>query len=275
MPTLTDRFAQSVGHHFVTLSCVQHPHDAGEMRIHVLSGFIVEILGEWFYMTAGHILRRIRQAIDAGSTFDVWRFGDQTAGNRFNNMAVPYFFESEKWFVLEDSDAGLDYATVHIGGLYRKQLEAGGVSAIEKSAWSDYTAEHDHWALVGIPSETVVYDGKTEIAARVVVAPLVPADAPPGGDTKASNQFYAKLAEDSGSFVTNVDGMSGGPIFMLKFVHDTWRYSVIGVQSAWYPSQRLIVGCPFATFGNALEPVVEEALLLAQNQKLGLQPGAA
>jgi hypothetical protein len=33
------------------------------MRIHLFSGFVVDIAGEWFYVTAGHILRDIRKAL--------------------------------------------------------------------------------------------------------------------------------------------------------------------------------------------------------------------
>ena len=162
-------------------------------------------------MTAGHILKRIRIAIEAGSTFDIWRLGDQTAGNHFNNTAVPYLFELGSWYVLEDSSLGLDYATVHIGGLYRKQLEAGGVAAIAKNAWSDHVTEHDYWALVGIPSETVAYDGESVISARVVVAPLVPTLPPSAAEQKVLNQFYAKLSDGSEDYVSDMDGMSGGP----------------------------------------------------------------
>ena len=230
------------------------------MRVHVFSGFVVDVAGEWFYVTAGHILRDIRKAVEAGSTFDVWRLGDHTAGNRFNNTAVPYAFELDHWLVLEDSSAGLDYATVHLGGLYRQQLEAGGVVAIAKDAWSDHIADYDHWALVGIPSETVSYDGKTIIAARVVLAPLTPAEAPPLAEQKAQNQFYAKLADDSEQFVKDIVGMSGGPLFMLRNSDGTWKYSIIGVQSAWYPSARIVAACPFSSFGYALEPIVKEAL---------------
>ena len=264
MTTLTNLFARSAGQHFVTLSCVQQPHDSGQAKIQVFSGFVVEVAQEWFYITAGHILRRIWTAIEAGSTFDIWRLGDQTASSRFQDKAIPYSFEFDKWLVLEDSSAGLDYATVHIGGLYRQQLEAGGVIAIGKDAWSDHLAEHDHWALVGIPSETVSYDGKSLISARVVVAPLAPADIPPAARDKALNQFYAKLADDSEQFVTDIDGMSGGPVFMMKFVDGIWKYSVIGVKSAWYAQSRVVAVCPFTSFASALEPIVEEARLLAQ-----------
>ena len=73
------------------------------------------------------------------------------------------------------------------------------------------------------------------------------------------NQFYGKLAEDSEQFVTDIDGMSGGPVFMLKFVDEIWKYSVIGVQSAWYAKSRVVAICPFASFANALEQVINEA----------------
>lgn len=263
MTDFTERVAKSVGRHFVTLSCVQHPLGTGDMKVHVFSGFVVAVGGEWFYMTAGHILRDIRQAIQGGSIFEIWRLGDQTAGNRFPDTAIPYDFDLDKWFVLEDEEAGLDYATTHIGGLLRQLLNAGGVTALDRNAWGNHVTEHEHWALIGIPRETVAYDRKTVISARVVMAPLIATVAPPLADQKAKNQFYARLADGSETFVQDVDGMSGGPVFMVHQVGETWKYKVIGVQSAWYRSSRVVAICPFSSFGEALEPVVEEALQLA------------
>ena len=264
MSTFTDRVARSIGRHFVTLSCVQHVPEPQAMHVHVFSGFVIDIAGEWFYVTAGHILRRIRIALESGSIFDIWRLGDQTAGNRFNNTAVPYAFEIKDWCVLEDESVGLDYAAVHLGGLYRQLLETGGVIAIGRDAWSDHLAEHEHWALVGIPSESVSYDGQTVIKARFVMAPLSPTEPPPLAESKAKNQFFAKLADDSEGFVNDVDGMSGGPVIMLRHTGEAWKYNVIGVQSAWYRSARVVAACPFASFAYALEPVVFEALTKAK-----------
>lgn len=250
----------SVGRHFVTLSCVQRRHGPDETLIHVFSGFLMDVKGEWFYMTAGHILRDIRIALKGGSTFDIWRLGDQTAGNRFQDTAVPYGFDIDQWFVLEDAASGLDYATVRITGLYRKQLEAGGVTALDKNTWGDHLTAHDHWVLVGIPKETVSYDGKTIISSRFVMAPITSTEAPPFAERRAENKFYARLADDSERVVNNIDGMSGGPVFLLRLVDDIWKYNVIGVQSSWYPSSRVVAVCPITTFGEALEPLVEEAL---------------
>ncbi len=246
----------------MTLSCVQHLPNSNEERIHVFSGFVIAVRGEWFYMTAGHILRDVRIALEGNSTFDIWRFGDQTAGNKFRDTAIPYAFDIEQWLVPEDADAGLDYAAVHIGGLYRKQLEAGGVVALDRNAWGDHLSEHNHWVLAGIPKETVSYDGKTVISAKFVMAPLTSTDAPPLIEHRTENKFFARLTDDSEYFVSDIDGMSGGPVFMLRLDDDTWKYKVIGVQSGWYQSRRVVAVCPFALFGEALEPIVEEALQL-------------
>lgn len=253
---LNERFMKSVGRHFVTLSCVRTFPGEHEEKTFVFSGFLIEVKDVWFYVTAGHILRDIRKALSQGAAFDVWRLGDQTAGNRFNNSAVPYGFDINRWGVIENDELGLDYAVVPLEELYCRQLQAGGAVPITKVAWGDHVTEHDHWALVGVPSETVSYDGKTLITAKVVVAPLDPVDAPPAAGSRTQNQFYGRLKDDSVGMLKDVDGMSGGPIFALKKVDGTWKYSAIGVQSAWYKKSRTIVACPLSSFAIALEELV-------------------
>lgn len=267
MSNLTRRVAQTVGKHFVTLSCVQYPPADSPAKVLVFSGFVVDVSGEWFYVTAGHILRDIRTALASDSSFDIWRLDDQTAGNRFNGKAVPYDFDAESWFVLEDVRTGLDYAAVHLRDFYRLQLEAGGVTPIARNAWSDHVTEHDHWILVGIPSETVEYDGETVITGRVVMSPLVPANEPDLAGDRANNQFYAKPIDGSDQFFNDADGMSGGPVFTLKKVSGQWVYGVMGVQSAWYSTSKILAICPFSSFGLALEEVVAEARAI-QTQSL-------
>jgi hypothetical protein len=256
--SLTARFMKSVGRHFVTLSCVRTIPGVEEEKIFVFSGFLIDVKGVWFYVTAGHILRDLRTAIGQGAKFDVWRLGDQTAGSRFNNSAIPYGFDIDRWGVIEDDRRGLDFAVVSLEELYCRQLHAGGAVPIAKDAWGDHVMDHDYWALVGVPSETVTYDGKTLIEAKVVVAPLEPVDPPATAGSKAENQFYGHLKDDSIGMLRNVDGMSGGPVFSVKKVNGTWKYMVIGVQSAWYESSRVIAACPFSSFGAALEDLVSE-----------------
>jgi hypothetical protein len=272
MPDLSRRVADSIRQHFVSLSCVQELPDSETRKILVFSGFVVEIADEWFYITAGHILRLIRTALSIGSTFDIWRLGDHTVANKFNGMAVPYDFELDQWCVIEDEDQGLDYAAIHLSSYYRRQLEAGGISPLTMSAWGTPDMNHDHWVLAGIPSESVTYDGITNIAARFVAAPLTATNAPPLAGARSQNQFYALLADGGEEVVRDIDGMSGGPVFMLKHEDGRWKYGVIGVQSGWYPSVRTIAACPFASFAFALEEVIQTA---QQQANSNAPPGAA
>lgn len=224
----------------------------------MFSAFVIEIHGEWFYITAGHILREIRRAMDAGSVFDVWRLDDQTAGNLFGGKAIPYDFNADEWLVLRDETNGLDYAAVHLGGLYRKLLQVGGVIPIAWGAWWEPDGEHDEWALVGVPQETVRYDGVTQIAARVVLVPLMPADPPTAAGQKAQNQVYAKVKAGEECPFEDARGLSGGPVFALKKTEGEWGYGIMGVQSAWYPESKILAICPFPAFGNAIAKCLRE-----------------
>jgi hypothetical protein len=263
--SLTERFFKTVGRHFVTLSCLQRRRGIAEERALVFSGFLVKAGGVWFYVTAGHILRDIRKSLARGDTFDVWRLDDQTAGNSFGGAAIPYAFEIERWLVVEDEEIGLDYAVVLLEPYYCQQLKAGRAAPIDKVAWGDHVAEHDYWALVGFPSESIAYDKKSIITGRISLMPLEPVAEPTGAGRKAENQFYARI-KDLGN-VTDIVGMSGGPIFSLKKVDGAWKYKVIGVQSGWYPDARIIAACPFASLGLELEKLVESA-------KASMQPSA-
>ncbi len=257
--TLTERLYRTVGRHFVTLSCLQHSPVLAKSKLLIFSGFLVDVDDVWFYVTAGHILADIRRALASGSTFDVWRISDSTAGNRFNGMAIPYDFDPARWIVVSDPDRGLDYAAVAISDLYRSLLAAGGALPIGSDAWGTFVDESDGWALVGIPAESIDYDDETIIRAKVVVAPLKAASTPSGAGAKSENQFYASFADDPTAFVDDIDGMSGGPIFSLRKVDGTWKYAVIGVQSSWYKESSVLAACPFSSFGEALTDVVAEA----------------
>lgn len=70
---LNQRFMKSVGRHFLTLSCVRSLPGEREEKTFVFSGFLIEVKDVWFYVTAGHILRDIREALNQGATFDIWR----------------------------------------------------------------------------------------------------------------------------------------------------------------------------------------------------------
>lgn len=262
MTTFTERVFRSIGRHFVTLSCVASPPGSHYESLHVYSGFLIEVSGLWLYVTAGHVLREIESALDAGYKLSVWRLDDQTAGNSFEGKAIPIDFDIDRWIVLEDEEIGLDYAALPLDDLYRLGFEAGNASPFGKRSWGDHVARADHWVVVGLPNETVDYDGESTIQGRVVVALLEPTEPPRMAGARKENKFYARLKDGYEEYVTNIQGMSGGPIVALTNANNEWRYAVIGVQSGWYSSIRTISACPISSFGSALEALVDETIEL-------------
>jgi hypothetical protein len=263
----TKTFFRTAGRHFVTLSYKYTPprQSASARRTGVISGFMMDIGGLWFYVTAGHVIVEIREAFESGGKFEVWRFDDQTAGNAFKGAAVPYDFYVEKWFVLHDDDVGMDYATVHLEGLVRQNLQAGGVVPITKQAWGLYSdPSFTQWVLLGVPAETV-FQRQSAIEAKISLIPVKPTDSPPGAVGSAHNKFFGRLLLEShgkASTVKSIEGMSGGPIFATRTVDGKMKYHVIGIQSGWYPKLLTIAACPFPTFASALEKQLRLAKLI-------------
>lgn len=251
-------FLQEFGRHFVTLSCMYTPPNSTEELAKLFSGFVIAIDEVWFYVTAGHVPRTIHAGIQAGGKFEVWRLGDQAAGGPFSH-GIPFHFEYDQWIVLDDQAIGVDYAALPLRDLYREALERGNVRPLTKSAWGDHLTEHDQWVLVGVPNESVAHNGNSLLSARVVGVALEDTDVPEGAGSKTENQFYARLIDGSERVVRDVEGMSGGPIFSTKKSGEDIRYTVIGVQSAWYKSDRVIAACPFVSLAIGLEEAVKLA----------------
>jgi hypothetical protein len=252
---VNDIFLEAVGKHFVTMSARQTPPGGDQAHVFVASGFVIFVEGFWFYVTAGHVIRDIQSAIAAGSTFDTWRLGDQAARSPFDS-GIPYDFNADEWIVVRDERVGLDYAAFVLRELYWKGLRSGGIIPIGRETWGDHVTEYHQWMLIGVPAETVTYDGVTIIRAKLVSTPLKETDTPETAGDKVENQFYAKLVDGSEAVVKSVEGMSGGPIFATYKVENGLAYKVIGIQSAWYPTSRVVAACPFSSLGFGLEEAV-------------------
>lgn len=263
---LNEWFNHNVGRHFVSLSCVQQPPGKDENVI-VFSGFLAGFEEEWLFITAGHILRDVEKAVADGSTFDVWRLGDDTARGKYQGIAIPFDFNPAEWLAIYNENIGVDYASVVLRPIYRQALEAGGAQPLPRQAWGSHESKHDYWALLGVPSETVSYDAKTIIAAKTKTLVLAPAESPTGPSDKDEYRFYAKLVGDSVTAVDNVDGMSGGPIFAIQAINNIWHYSAIGVQSGWFPSSRILIACPFISFASLLSDVLHSELSDVNNNE--------
>jgi len=75
-----------------------------------------------------------------------------------------------------------------------------------------------------------------------------------------SPRFVGQLDENLP--LENLTGMSGGPIFGIRFSEEI-RYWVVAIQSSWLPNQRIVFGCPMPIICGLLTSFIDE---IAENQ---------
>jgi hypothetical protein len=249
----TKTFFEKVGPHLVSLTCVQLLPD-GKNKPLVFSGFLLEAAEVWFFVTAGHALEALSEAIERGAVFDRWRLDDQTAGDRFNGAAVVIDFDPDEWAVVNNEELGLDYAALPLRSLYEDQLRAGGALPLRRENWAENIGEYDQFAMVGIPLETVELTGESILFGKVVLLPLEAVDAPVDVERAPEHKLYFRLKDLGGT--KDITGMSGCPIFGLSKREANWQYQVIGVQSTWYKDSRVSAASPIVVLAAALEELM-------------------
>lgn len=116
------------------------------------TGFVMEVKGVWFLVTAGHILRELEKEVLGGSRkVRSWGLLDDWAA-RGLRFWVPFDFANAPRFWLDDDDAH-DIAFVAIDPMTRRALEARNVVAVGTEAWGKVPAEPIAHFVVGLPAQ--------------------------------------------------------------------------------------------------------------------------
>lgn len=226
-------------------------------ELHYASCFVVEVEGHWILITAGHVIEEMRAAIDAGALLHDFNLHDKLAGNDFP-FSVPYHFDVEDWAAI-DLD-GADYAAAPLSMLFTAALMSGGIRPIEENAWGqDPLEQYPYWLLVGIPAETLSESHGRQLL-KLTVMPLAPSEPPANAALgQPGRKVFAKLITQpglDGAIVDDIAGMSGGPVFGLRPNDHRMLYWIIGVQSSWYPSSRVVCFCPALPFLIAIKRAI-------------------
>lgn len=266
MPDLSQAFLAAAGRHFLAWSLWRRRLGAKEVDQDpiVISCFVVIVEGVWFLVTAGHVIRDIRQAIADGCSFENGKLGDSWAAKRFPGASYPHGFMDDHWDVAFNEDNGLDYAVSFLSELTVGNLNAAGVLPITEEICKAPPFSHmSPWLMVGIPRETVVQLRPRSVWGGLTMIPLEPVDSPPAPYEKRPRHFYGKIRDrtiDGKPGVQDIDGMSGGPVFGVTSLGDgTIQYWALGVQSQWYDKTRVVAFCPLAALIQEIKAILVEA----------------
>ena len=268
-PTENDLlFLKYIGRHLGVLIVHYVPidkngNDVGQPLMQSYSGFFIDLDGQWYFVTAGHVFKRddgylgLQQALDQNAI----RIIKTDLADYFGIDARPHVFgPTAAWlptkielhdvltksvFVNEDA-LGLDFAFLPMGYLHVKSLKVNGIVPLTENLWQG-DGKAMKYDLVGFPDEEKTPSATTsskdpDASVRPCWARMDKCDLPPHLPKPKGNYFAAKLPNDG---PINPVGFSGSPIFAtdIDAVKNTTSYSLLAIDYKWHPTERIIVGC--------------------------------
>ena len=220
-----------------------------------LSGFVIEIQGDWFWVTAGHCLN---SELDERIEKRQLRLLGAQLMDCFGTGAVhlaPIPMEYTPGMAFNLEPVGFDFALLPLNANQRRLLEANNVVPITRKNWlHQHELSFEQYKMLGVP-ETEVYtsdDGNVELRTAIVhVQRTDEMDEP-------VDAFVGRLHPEVK--IETIKGMSGGPIYGFRRDESgNWYYHVVALQSKWNSARRTITGCSLPPFAEAVTRVMTEA----------------
>ena len=267
--TTEDPLYKLLCRHFVALH-VEIARVDGTLWTPLRSGFLLELEGTYFWISAGHAVKRLLEPLDRGCTFkraflsDLGmtphfvppEFGNAEPSTQFDFLRAP------KFYIDED---GIDVAAIELNDLYSAMLLANGAEAIQISHVGLTEWQANPYFILGAPeefTETFTDDGLPAIQFVPVMWRLkrLP-DEIKDGVMRLRFDVGANQITSGGKLQESMEGMSGGPIFGLKLDKDgKQRYYAVAIQSSWLPKSKIAFGCPLDRFAGFLHGLVTNSI---------------
>ncbi|TDA48090.1 hypothetical protein [Burkholderia pyrrocinia] len=240
--------------HLVSVSCWDHTpavleHNSGHPHLHTFSAFVVSINGaSWSLMTAGHAIRDTEELVRKGHDLRGWHIDDSPVGMPPEGVPVPLEWEPEYIATLHDESRGADFALIPLNSLQQASLASNGVLPITE-AQVEMPSGFVRWYVLGLPAATAKADFRRQVVHKhflgLPVEPLRerPHDWPTVGQ---KDMLYGQLIPVGVPEIDSIEipGMSGGPIIGLRLdASGQAEWKVIGIQSGWLRSRRIISVC--------------------------------
>lgn len=231
----------------------------------VYSCFLMSVRDIYCLVTAGNVLNDIDEkranAVELG-TFRLW--DGWTPGTPHRGYVT---FDYDAPPKLRVDENGLDYGLIPLSQYYVSNLLAVKTVPITEEQYErEWPADFDAFAMIGTPWKTTSLErhGKrgTKVTQSVSITRLEPELNPPKVLVHTAPQFYARLLVPEESTEWNdmggdIRGMSGGPVIGLRRDEEGLKYYILGVQSAWEESRRVIAACPFQVFAKSVGTMLD------------------
>ena len=227
-----------------------------DSRQFIVTAFVLSVEDEWFLVTAGHCLRDIETIKTRGAEITSCALVDTLGEGAEFKYTIPFAYERASPHYLSSDYPEFDYGMIPLSRYYRQLLEANNVQPLSEQVWNKQPDDFDFFKLIGVPFELLHFTNEF-VEVTTALFDVEALDKLPEGFPEPSiPQFVGKihLAED----IDSIDGTSGGPIFGFKEIPTgELRYWLVALQSRWYPTSQIVIGCPTKLLGESLRSLLE------------------
>jgi hypothetical protein len=215
-------------------------------RFKAYAGTLIRIRDAFCFLTAGHILREVEQALQSDRVeIRTAVLADTFGRGRFNGHPIPFDLKNARILYVDDDEDGLDFGVILLEPHYVRLLARNGIVALEEKNWLHQSSvAFDGYAMLGLPaeftSEFVSATGNAVVSPTMFAVQRL-AVAPSGSKTTRYARFVGQV--DPALGLKSIEGMSGGPIFGFTLDERLPRYWVVALQSSWNRTQGTVFGC--------------------------------
>jgi hypothetical protein len=238
------RFVSYMGHFLVSLGCISVSSKlippAKEQKFFT-SGFVIEVNGDWYLVTCGHVLNKIRTYIDSWPqlthTFVIYSGMGTFAINR---ELVRFNYREPDFCV--DRNEGLDFGAIKLTPSERATLSSNSVIVVEERYWDqDLPLEFSKFAEMGLPLQNMDLDTPGQAGIQPVFLRVEPTGVEPEYAHHTDKMRYFKIMEPS-RLGLDIEGMSGCPVFAFwERPGKDMKALVCAMQSGWLlPKKRVL-----------------------------------
>jgi hypothetical protein len=222
----------------------------------IYTAFLFSVYDHWMLMTAGHGITKIAELRKAGYELANCALLDSLGTEAKYFHPVPFDYDHADPQV-PASAVGWDYGVLFPTANHRELLEANGVRPLtEQWGNGEHPPEAEEYKLLGIPEQMTVETAPHRATLVPMFVRLDRVSQRPEGfcDTTAP-MFYGRLP--SALPLTEIAGMSGGPIFAIARVNGDARYWLHAMQVSWLRGTPFVSAMLMQPFCQFLKEVIE------------------
>jgi hypothetical protein len=213
------------------------------------SGFVAQVGESCWLFTAGHVIKWLQEAHAAGRlshihACDTWKHENGTG------TPVPIPINHFNWVLLGTEKNPPDLGAIRLEQNTIDLMRVGNIEPVAESDWDTIPDQFDFFQVLGSPGElNIVEEGRHAPAKITIGRSLVNVrkiDRPSYAPAFPFERFYgqldvkAKTPRASDTTLDSIAGMSGGPILGCERIENNILYWLIGVQSSWFPNEKVI-----------------------------------